>query len=121
MPHIYCEVINRKGMHARAAAKVVSLVDQFDGQVTFQLEDRIATTVSFMQDYINQTMHLSLVGMIIGKGGQDGGLNRMSLEYDVMDAFSVTGGVMLYQPGENAYFQNLNENDRIFFEARYSF
>ena len=86
-----------------------------------QLEDRIATTVSFMQDYINQTMHLSLVGMIIGKGGQDGGLNRMSLEYDVMDAFSVTGGAMLYQPGENAYFQSLNENDRIFFEARYSF
>ena len=86
-----------------------------------QLEDRIATTVSFMQDYINQTLHLSLVGMMIGKSGQDGGLNRMSLEYDVMDAFSVTGGVMLYQPGENAYFQNLNENDRIFFEARYSF
>ena len=86
-----------------------------------QLEDRIATTVSFMQDYINQTMHLSLVGMIIGKGGQDGGLNRMSLEYDVMDAFSVTGGVMLYQPGENSYFQSLNENDRIFFEVRYSF
>ena len=86
-----------------------------------QLEDRIATTVSFMQDYINQTLHLSLVGMMIGKSGQDGGLNRMSLEYDVMDAFSVTGGVMLYQPGENAYFQSLNENDRIFFEARYSF
>ncbi len=86
-----------------------------------QLEDRIATTVSFMQDYINQTLHLSLVGMMIGKSGQDGGLNRMSLEYDVMDAFSVTGGVMLYQPGENAYFQSLNENDRIFFETRYSF
>ena len=86
-----------------------------------QLEDRIATTVSFMQDYINQTLHLSLVGMMIGKSGQDGGLNRMSLEYDVMDAFSVTGGVMLYQPGENTYFQSLNENDRIFFEVRYSF
>ncbi len=86
-----------------------------------QLEDRIATTVSFMQDYINQTLHLSLVGMMIGKSGKDGGLNRMSLEYDVMDAFSVTGGVMLYQPGDNAYFKNLNENDRIFFEVRYSF
>ncbi len=86
-----------------------------------QLEDRIATTVSFMQDYINQTLHLSLVGMMIGKSGQDGGLNRMSLKYDVIDAFSVTGGVMLYQPGENAYFQSLNENDRIFFEVRYSF
>jgi hypothetical protein len=86
-----------------------------------QLEDRIATTVSFMQDYINQTLHLSLVGMMIGKSGQDGGLNRMSLEYDVMDAFSVTGGVMLYQPGDNAYFKSLNENDRLFFEVRYSF
>ena len=86
-----------------------------------QLEDRIATTVSFMQDYINQTMHLNLFGMMIGKNGQDGGLNRMSLEYDVMDAFSVTGGAMLYQPGENDYFQSLNGNDRIFFEARYSF
>ena len=86
-----------------------------------QLEDRIAASVSFMQDYINQTLHLSMFGMMIGKSGQDGGLNRMSLEYDVMDAFSVTGGVMLYQTGDNAYFRSLNENDRLFFEARYSF
>ena len=86
-----------------------------------QLEDRIATTVSFMQDYINQTLQLSMFGMMIGKSGQDGGLNRMSLEYDVMDAFSVTGGMMLYQTGDNAYFESLNENDRLFFEARYSF
>ena len=103
----------------------VKHLDDFDTRLEdfpdSQLEDRIATTVSFMQDYINQTLHLSLVGMMIGKSGQDGGLNRMSLEYDVMDAFSVTGGVMLYQPGENAYFQSLNENDRIFFEVRYSF
>jgi len=86
-----------------------------------QLEDRIATTVSFAKDYLNQTLHLNLTGMMIGKSGQDGGLNRMSLEYDVMDAFSVTGGVMLYQTGDNAYFKSLNENDRLFFEVRYSF
>ena len=86
-----------------------------------QLEDRIATTVSFMQDYINQTLHLSMFGMMIGKSGQDGGLNRITLEYDVIDAFSVTGGVMLYQPGDNTYFKSLNENDRLFFEVRYSF
>jgi len=28
---------------------------------------------------------------------------------------------MLYQPGDNAYFKSLNENDRLFFEVRYSF
>ena len=86
-----------------------------------QLEDRIATTVSFMQDYINQTLHLSVVGMMIGKRGGDGGINRVSLEYDVVDAFSVKGGVMIYQSGGNTYFQSLNENDRLFFEVRYSF
>ena len=86
-----------------------------------QLEDRIATTISFLQDYIHQTLHLRMFGMMIGKSGQDGGVNRMSLEYDVMDAFSVSGGVMLYQTGDNAYFRSLNENDRLFFEARYSF
>ena len=85
------------------------------------MEDRIATTFSFMQDYLNQTLHLNMVGMMIGKSGMDGGINRMSLKYDVMDALSVSGGVMVYQTGDNAYFKSLNENDRIFFEARYSF
>jgi hypothetical protein len=87
----------------------------------FQLEDRIATTVNFLQNYYNQTLNLNITGMMIGKRGEDGGLNRASLEYDVMDAFSIKGGVMIYQPGESLYFQSLNENDRLFFEARYSF
>jgi hypothetical protein len=86
-----------------------------------QLEDRIATTVSFAKDYLNQTLHLNLTGMMIGERGGDGGINRASLEYDVVDAFSVKGGVMIYQSGGNTYFQSLNGNDRLFFEARYSF
>ena len=86
-----------------------------------ELEDRIATTFSFMQDYLNQTLHLNMVGMMIGKSGMDGGINRMSLKYDVMDALSVSGGVMVYQTGDNAYFKSLNDNDRLFFDVRYSF
>jgi hypothetical protein len=94
---------------------------RLEAEPDYQLEDRIATTLNFMQDYYNQTLHLQLFGMMIGEWGEDGGLNRASLEYDVMDAFSVKGGVMIYQPGDNLYFQSLNDNDRIFFEARYSF
>ena len=86
-----------------------------------ELEDRIATTFSFMQDYLNQALHLNMVGMMIGKSGMDGGINRMSLKYDVMDALSVSGGVMVYQTGDNAYFKSLNDNDRLFFDVRYSF
>ena len=87
----------------------------------YQREDRIVTTLNLMQDYFNQTLNLRVLGMMIGEWGEDGGLNRVSLEYDVMDAFSVKGGVMMYQPGNSLYFQSLNENDRIFFEARFSF
>jgi len=94
---------------------------RLEAEPDYQLEDRIATTLNFMHDYYNQTLHLQLFGMMIGEWGEDGGLNRASLEYDVMDAFSVNGGVMIYQPGDSFYFQSLNDNDRIFFEARYSF
>jgi hypothetical protein len=94
---------------------------RLEGLPDSELEDRFATSVIFTQDYLNQTLHLNLTGMMIGERGGDGGINRGSLEYDVMDAFSVKGGIMIYQPGENAYFQSLNENDRLFFEARYSF
>jgi len=94
---------------------------RLEAEPDYQLEDRIATTLNFMKDYFNQTLHLQLFGMMIGEWGEDGGLNRASLEYDVMDAFSVKGGIMMYQPGDSLYFQSLNDNDRIFFEARYSY
>jgi len=94
---------------------------RLEGLPDSEIEDRFATSVIFTQDYLNQTLHLNLTGMMIGERGEDGGINRGSLEYDVMDAFSVKGGIMIYQTGENTYFQSLNENDRLFFEARYSF
>ena len=87
----------------------------------YQMEDRIATTINFIQDYYNQTLHLEIYGIMVGEWGDDGGLNRASLEYDVMDDFSLKGGVMIYQSGQSLYFQSLNDNDRIFFEARYYF
>ena len=85
------------------------------------LEDRFATSVNFGQDYLNQTLHLNLTGMMVGKRGGDGGFNRASLNYDIVDALSMKGGVIIYQPGENAYFQSIKDNDRIFFEVNYSF
>ena len=42
MPTITCEVVNQKGMHARAAARIVSLVCEFDCQVTLSHGDKSA-------------------------------------------------------------------------------
>ena len=42
MTKINCEVVNQKGMHARAAAKIVAQVNQFNSQVTLCHGDRSA-------------------------------------------------------------------------------
>ena len=37
-----CEVVNQKGMHARAAAKIVALVDEYQCEVVLTHRDRSA-------------------------------------------------------------------------------
>jgi len=85
------------------------------------MKDSYVTSFSFAQDYLNQTLHFNLSGIMVGERGREGGINQISLKYDVEDSFYVKGGVMIYQSGESSYFQSLNDNDRLFFEVRYSF
>ncbi|MCO7224038.1 HPr family phosphocarrier protein [Pleionea sp. CnH1-48] len=33
-----CTIVNQKGLHARAAAEVVNLVEQYDAQITLHLD-----------------------------------------------------------------------------------
>ncbi|TQV72877.1 HPr family phosphocarrier protein [Aliikangiella marina] len=42
MGSFLCEVTNQKGMHARAAAKIVALVDQYECEVTLTHQGRSA-------------------------------------------------------------------------------
>jgi len=39
----------------------------------------------------------------------------------VTDAISIRGGVVFYQAGDKGKFKNIGDNDRLFFEFRYSF
>jgi len=42
MANFVCEVVNQKGMHARAAAKIVAIVEQYDCEVLLSHQDRNA-------------------------------------------------------------------------------
>ena len=64
---------------------------------------------------------MSKVALITGVTGQDGTLQRFSAEYDVNDAVQVTGGMVLYQSGDLVRFQEIGENDRVYFDIKYSF
>ena len=85
------------------------------------IEDSRRTSLLFRQDYLNQRLELVYLGLLFGKEGEEGKVHRVSLEYDVIDALSVKGGVLVFHPGETDLSQRISDNDRFFLESKYSF
>ncbi len=85
------------------------------------LEDNYVTSLNFVQDYLNNSLKLTLSGMIVGQRGQQGGVNQAFLKHEIFDSFYVKGGMIVYQPGKSELFKSLNRNDRFFSEIRYFF
>ena len=85
------------------------------------LEDNYVTSLNFVQDYLNNSVNLTLSGMMVGQSGQQGGVNQVSLKHEIFDSFYVKGGMIVYQTGKSELFKSLNRNDRFFSEIRYSF
>ncbi|MDQ7050654.1 MAG: HPr family phosphocarrier protein [Enterobacterales bacterium] len=46
---ITCEVINQKGLHARAAAQIVTLSNHFDCDIEVEHKDKIAPSLSLIK------------------------------------------------------------------------
>ncbi len=83
--------------------------------------NRVEASVRLSQDFWNQTLHLTLIGITFGAHAQDGAVIRGQVSYDVRDAVVIEGGVVLYEEGDFFPFSELQHNDRLFFRARYSF
>ncbi|MCZ6747733.1 MAG: ligand-binding protein SH3, partial [SAR324 cluster bacterium] len=79
--------------------------------------------LSYRGDFLNQTLTLNGILLLFGNAADEGGVQRYSVEYDVFDAFSVTGGVLIFQSAGdgNPLFQRVRLNDRVFFDIKYSF
>ncbi|MGB0495689.1 MAG: HPr family phosphocarrier protein [Kangiellaceae bacterium] len=46
---ISCEIVNTKGLHARAAARIVTTASQFDSTVTVFHKDNVAPATSLIK------------------------------------------------------------------------
>ena len=55
-----------------------------------------------------------------GREAGEGSVRRYSATYDLFDAFSLTAGVVTFHAG-NFLLDAARDNDRVFFEAKYSF
>ena len=89
----------------------------------FQERDRVELAFRYSGDFRHQTGHLTLVALVFGWRAEDGSVFRGSIEYDVFDAFSVTGGVLVFEPGncDQPQVAGADRGDRIFFNMKYSF
>ena len=88
-----------------------------DGQMRNLSQSALRVNRDFMHDTIHLTMLLSLYGLT----GEDGAFERYQVEYDIRDNVMIKGGVVFYQSGDVVAFQNIGDNDRLFFELEYRF
>ena len=84
-------------------------------------EDEFQRVVRLTRDFLNEALTLTLLASTYGTTGQDGAFQRVSVEYDVTDAFSINTGIVTYQSGDKIRFRNVGDNDRLFLEFKYSF
>lgn len=86
-----------------------------------QKEDWSQFSLRFTRDFLNDTLHLTLLASAYGMFAREGGFQRFQLEYDVTDSISATGGLVLYQSGDFPSFKDAGDNDLLLFEVEYRF
>ncbi len=87
----------------------------------FVLEDLFTHALRIQTNWMNDTLHTVLVGTLVGETGGEGWFARGQVEYDWFDAFSTTFGAVVYGTGDSPTFKTIDDNDRIFLEAKYNF
>jgi hypothetical protein len=110
---IALEVVNRH--------LVGNLDSKMEKSLDYTGQNEIQSVLRYQRDFLNETVNLTALVMAFGATGKEGALQRISVKYDLRDALSVTGGMVVYQSGRDIFFEDIGGNDRLFLEARYSF
>lgn len=79
------------------------------------------TAFRFTQDRLHNRLELVFVAIVMGIDAKDGLIERLSAAYDITDNFTVTGGCVFYQDGDNVMYDDLHDNNRVFVDLTYSF
>jgi len=106
------EIVNRHLFeHERALKRAPSYAREDSQEIALRLS----------RNFWNDTLHATLVGIVLGLDARDGSIARFDLSYDVMDALTVGVGLLLYQQGDLPPLDAWAENDRVIFSAKWSF
>lgn len=91
--------------------------DQADFLDKNEVQSAFRLSRSFKNDTINATALLNMFGSQL----ENGGFARIWVEYELMDALSTNFGVVDYIGGDKPLTEAIKDNDRVFFDIRYSF
>jgi len=86
-----------------------------------QRENTFEGSLRYTASYLNDRARLTALFIVLGQQAQDGTVARVSLDYDLRDALTIGGGVLMFEEGELTPFNVFDPNDRIFLNVRYSF
>jgi len=87
----------------------------------FKKKNEVQQFFRINKSYQNQTINLSTIVSAIGKSMKEGGSARATLDYDVDDNVTLSGGVINYIGGDNPALDAVKDNDRIFAKITYNF
>ncbi|MBF0589871.1 MAG: hypothetical protein HQL53_12160 [Magnetococcales bacterium] len=84
-------------------------------------EDSLETAFSMVRNFNHETTTLTLVAGMYGGSAQGGAYERIQLDYDINDSWTISGGLIFYQKGNLAAFQKMEDRDRLFMTLEYAF
>ena len=83
-----------------------------------ETENEIALRIT--RDCFHERLELTALFLLSGDHGQYGATQRFTAKYDIMDNWSATAGVLLFQAGDDQLLEN-GDTDRVYWELRYDF
>ena len=86
-----------------------------------QKEDWNQIALRLTRDFLNDTLHLTMLVSSYGLFAREGGFERFQIEYDIRDNLTLTGGIVFYQSGDFPSFKEIGDNDRLLFKLEYRF
>jgi hypothetical protein len=77
--------------------------------------------VHMMYQFNHDQTNANLLLTANGEGLQGGGIQKLWLEHEVDQSWTLNGGLINYYGGSNAIYRALSYNDKVFVEMHYSF
>jgi hypothetical protein len=109
---IALEVVNR---HLLDFGRGVGNPEQLTEQSVFETNLRITRT------FFRERMEVTALGVAFGERFQDGGLARLSADWELTDAWKIEGGILIFIGGPDKGLGAFDSNDRLYAELKYSF